>query len=196
MNIHRALDQVSEIHEHLARTELYRGYRSFPVAISGLVGIGAALLQERWVGNDPEAFVRYWCVVGPLAAAAATGEIAFHYFRNPIPMSRRKTRTVISQFLPCLLAGFLVTVIFYRMGPTAIRLLPGTWAILFGLGIFSSRPYLPKMIGFLAMAYLLAGTVLLTMAVEGTSLSPWGMGIAFGGGQLLSALILYWNLER
>ena len=26
--------------------------------------------------------------------------------------------------------------------------------------------------------------------------SPWQMGISFGGGQLLGAMILYWTLER
>jgi prolipoprotein diacylglyceryltransferase len=31
---------------------------------------------------------------------------------------------------------------------------------------------------------------------QGNAFSPWEMGISFGGGQLLGALILYWNLER
>ncbi|MCA9410987.1 MAG: hypothetical protein KC917_20440 [Candidatus Omnitrophica bacterium] len=196
MNVNRAIDQISEIHEHLARAELYRGYRSAPVAISGIVGILAALFQSHLAGESAQDFVRYWLLVGPLAAMTSMGEIAYHYLRNPNASARKKTRTVIWQFFPCLLAGFAVTVIFYRMGDSTISLLPGTWALLFALGIFSSRPYLPRMIGFVAMAYLVGGSVLLTMAIEGTSLSPWGMGIVFGGGQLLSAIILYWNLER
>ena len=36
MELHRALGQIEEIHAHLVKTEVYRGYRSIPVAIINL----------------------------------------------------------------------------------------------------------------------------------------------------------------
>ena len=48
----------------------------------------------------------------------------------------------------------------------------------------------------MALFYLAAGAVLFLCAADGSSLSPWGMGAAFGVGQLLAAVVLYWNLER
>src|SRR5215467_7789583 len=42
----RALEQIAEIHEHLAKTEVYRGWRSLPVASSALVGLAAAAWQS------------------------------------------------------------------------------------------------------------------------------------------------------
>jgi len=85
--------------------------------------------------------------------------------------------------------------------------------MLFSLGIFASRPYLPRIMGWIALYYLVAGAVLLALGVESrtvsgwemdltfgfdesTSLSPWGMGLTFGVGQVLSGIVLYWNLER
>ena len=79
-----------------------------------------------------------------------------------------------------------------------ISFLPGIWALLYGLGLLASKPFLPRMIGWVALFYILCGCVLLQRAVElGLgSLSPWEIGIPFGVGQILSGLILYWNLER
>jgi hypothetical protein len=64
------------------------------------------------------------------------------------------------------------------------------------MGIFASRPYLPRAIGWVALFYFLAGCGLLLLARDGYSLSPWGIGGVFGIGQLAAALVLYQNKER
>jgi hypothetical protein len=83
-----------------------------------------------------------------------------------------------------------------RSGEAVIRFLPGLWAILFSLGNFASLPYLPRSIFWLALGYFLAGVVLLGLADSGLSLSPWGMGLTFGGGHIIAAALMYWSLER
>jgi len=35
VDVSRALDQIAEIHQQMAKGELYRGYRSLPLAASG-----------------------------------------------------------------------------------------------------------------------------------------------------------------
>ena len=46
MEIHRALSQISEIHEHLTKGEVFRDYRSLPTALSGALALFAAALQS------------------------------------------------------------------------------------------------------------------------------------------------------
>ena len=65
MELRQALAQVSEIREHLARTEVFRGYRSLTVGFSGLVGLTAAAVQavlaattDRKIGRLSGAVVR------------------------------------------------------------------------------------------------------------------------------------------
>ena len=41
-NLPRALAQIEAIHDQLARAEIYRGWRSVPVALSGVFGLAAA----------------------------------------------------------------------------------------------------------------------------------------------------------
>jgi hypothetical protein len=214
MEIHKALDQISQIHGHLAKTDVYRGYRAVPVALSGAVAFAAAALQARFVGNDqPFSFVVCWVGVAVIGAVTCGGGILYSYIRQESEFARRRTRAAVGQLLPCLVAGAIITIPMTNEGSRTIAFLPGLWAILFSLGIFASRSYLPKMIGWIALYYLVAGTVLLAMAfppmsgpawgmektlevAPSASLSPWGMGLTFGVGQLLSGIVLYWNLER
>ncbi len=55
----------------------------------------------------------------------------------------RRTIRVVGHFLPCLAAGFAVTLSLVWGTGEHISRLPGLWAMLFGLGVFASRPYLP-----------------------------------------------------
>ena len=197
MEIQKALNQISEIHGHLARTDVYRGYRAVPVAFSGVLALVAAAVQTRLSGSEsPHSFVIYWVVVAVLSAIVAGGGIVCGYVRQESQFARRRTRTAVGQLLPCFVAGMGVTALMGRPGSDSMQYLPGLWAVLFSLGVFASRPYLPRIIGWVALYYLVAGTVLLAMAADSTSLSPWGMGLTFGLGQIVSGIVLYWNLER
>lgn len=197
MEVSRALDQIAEIHDHLARTEIYRGSRSVPIAFSGLAAVIGWALQP-WVlpAPAPLGFVVYWVVIAAVCVSLVMAEVAYHYVVRSGPAARRTTRKVIGQFCPCLAAGALVTTLIAGTGHASIPLLPGLWALLLGLGLFSSRPYLPRAIGWVGLFYLAAGGVLLWRAGESTEPASWGMGAVFGIGQLLAALVLYWNLER
>jgi len=58
-DVTRALEEIAEIHAHLAAREVYRGWRAMPVAASGLVGLAAAAaLAARQTIADPADFVR------------------------------------------------------------------------------------------------------------------------------------------
>lgn len=197
MELERALHQISEIHSHLARSEVYRGCRSLPLAIAGFVALTAAALQGFvFVPGTATAFVQYWVVIAALCGALSSCETLYKYVFRDGALLRLKTRRAVGQFLPCLLAGAAVTLCVGRAGEEAVTLLPGLWAILFSMGIFASRPYLPRAIGWVGLFYLVAGVALLLLAPSGLSLAPWGMGITFGIGQLSSAVVLYWNIER
>jgi hypothetical protein len=192
-----ALSQISEIHEHLAKSEVYRGFRSLPVALSGVCGLAAASVQTRLVPPDdaPRALT-YWLVVAAVGGILGGSEIVYNYLFRDDPFARRRTRKVVGQFVPCLAAGAAITWGVVRWSEALIPVLPGLWAIVFSLGIFAARPYLPRAIGWVALYYLAAGLRLLWLAPAAGSLWGWHLGGTFGVGQFAAALVLYWNLER
>jgi uncharacterized membrane protein HdeD (DUF308 family) len=197
MDLSRALGQLADIHQQMAKGEIYRGYRSLPVAASGLMGFIAAWAQPPAVGgSDPVGFVIYWAAIAGCAGFVGASEIIYNYVVHDDRNARRRTRQVVGQFLPSLLAGVAITLSFVHLSAALIPLLPGLWAICFGIGTFASRPYLPRAAGWVALFYYAAGVALLWVARGPEPLHGWWVGGTFGAGQLLAALVLYWNLER
>jgi hypothetical protein len=199
VDVSRALDQIAEIHEQIAKGEVYRGYRSVPVAASGLIGIVAAWLQPARLGHaDPDGFVLYWALIAATAGLVGSSEIIYNYVVHEDAAGRRHTRRVVGQFLPSLVGGVAITACFIHLGAGLVPLLPGLWAICFGIGIFASRPYLPLASGWIALFYYVAGFALLWSSggASPLTLAAWSVGGTFGTGQLLAAVVLWWNLER
>jgi hypothetical protein len=197
VDVTRALDQIAEIHGQMAKGEVYRGYRSLPVAASGLIGIVAAVLQPAALGTaDPVGFVLYWMAVALAAGFVGSSEIVYNYFVHEQATERRQTQQVVGQFLPSLVGGAAISACFIRLDASLVPLLPGLWAFCFGLGAFATRPYLPRASGWVALFYYAAGVTLLWIARGPAALNGWWVGGTFGTGQLLAALVLWWNLER
>jgi len=197
MEYTRALDQISEIHGHLAKGEIYRGYQPAPVAVTGLCGLAGILLQPRLVApGDGPGYVIFWVSLAVISGVICGSAITWNFLLRDDAFGRRKTLKVVGQLLPCLAAGCAVTGILALALPEQIALLPGLWAVLFSLGIFASRPYLPRAIGWVALFYLAAGAAMLLLARGEVSLHSWGTGLTFGTGQLAAATVLWTNKER
>jgi len=193
----RALDEIAEIHRQIAKGEIYRGYRSLPIAGSGVIGLAAAWLQPAALATtDPIDFVVYWTAVAAAAALVGSGEIIYNYVVHEDASGRRHTRQVLGQFLPSAAGGAAITVCFAHLSAALVPMLPGLWAFCFGIGIFASRPYLPRASGWVALFYYAAGFAMLWMARGPEPLTGWWVGGVFGCGQLLAAVVLWWNLER
>ena len=196
MDLTRALDDIAEIHRQIAKGEVYRGYRSAPLAASALIGLAAAYLQPREPGADPVGFVTYWLIIAGCAAFVGASEIIYNYVVHEDTTERRRTRRVIGQFVPSVAAGAAVGAGVVRFDPSAVPLLPGLWALCFGLGVFASRPYLPRATGWVALYYCSAGTALIWTAAPAAPISGWTVGGVFAVGQLFASAVLWWNLER
>ncbi|MDM8544995.1 hypothetical protein [Candidatus Venteria ishoeyi] len=197
-DLEKALNHLADIHAQVSRTEYYRGFNSVPLVLSGVSGLFAASVQASWMNMDnPGLFVLYWSVVASLNVLLFGIKLGLDYRCSHTPFERRKTHAVLLQFMPTLLAGLLLTIVALRwMHPVLLQCMPGLWALLFALGVFACRPFFPGRMFWLGAAYLIAAAWLLTLAPTGQSLSPWNMGLVFGGGQLLAALIIYWEMER
>lgn len=197
MELRDALAQISEIREHVARTETFRGYRSAIVAFSALVAAVAAGIQAIWLPEprlSPTAWLALWIMAACICVFATGLEMAARHRRAASPWTARLTWLAIEQFLPSLIAGGLVTAALARFAPESLSLLPGLWAVLFSLGIFASCRLLPRATFWAGGYYLLAGSLALASGEQ--ALSPWAMLGCFGVGQTAAAAILYWFLER
>jgi hypothetical protein len=196
-DVSRAVEQIEAIHDQLARASVYRGWRSIPVAASGVIGLAAAAWQSAaWRPVEPVTFAAYWIAVAFVALVVGCSEIAWRYVAREDADERRQSRRVFAQFVPALVAGALVGGALVRLSPALVTLLPGLWALFFGVAIFAAAPHVPSAARWVALYYWTAGIALLWTATGVDQLSPWAVGGTFGVGQIVGAVVLYWTLER
>ena len=194
MNAADAAQQLSDIHAQLAKGEIYRGYRPAPVALSGVIGVAAGFAQPLLVGDGFE-FVWFWVGVAVLNLTINGLSILSGYLRED-RYGQRHTETVVGQLLPSLAAGAVLTAAALLLKPALISALPAVWALLFGLGLFASRPYLPRFIGWVALYHFVLGGFVLQLSGATLAQLGWVMGLGFGLGQLAAAGVLWRNEER
>ena len=193
MTVSRAMDQLSEIRNHLSRSEMYRGYRPGALAAIGLVSLLFMVAQALFLG--PEGRLTQWIIVAIIIAAAEAGIILWNYFRNSGSFYRMQTRRILFQFFPFIISGALLSFIFLGNGEVN-KYLPGIWAIIFGLSIVGMLPYITAGLIYAALYYLACGFLSLALARGGHDVLPWGPGLTFGPGHLLTALIMKINLGK
>lgn len=192
-----ALDQLEAIHVQVARSELFRGYRPVPMALTGALALVAASLQVAVpsLRESPRAFALWWVGVAAVAAVVCVLDLWRAVREHHADALRARTVPVLLQFVPSLGIGIALTVCWID-GPLA-SMLPALWTVVFGLGAFASRPFLPHAVGWVAAFYLAAGVAVLALdARPGLVPSAWSMGIPFGCGQLAMAFVLARGIPR
>jgi hypothetical protein len=192
-----ALSSLSEIHSHLAKSEVYQAITAKPVALSGCAGCIGAVLQVRFVARgEPATFIWYWLIVAFICGLLGSSGALFAYFYEGEPLLRRRTRIVAGQFIPCVLVGILVPLAVLPFAAQCVGVLPGLWSVFYGLGLFSTRPYLPRATGWVGLYYLTIGVLLVNLLSPTAIPSGWTLGLSFLIGQLGLALVLYRNQKR
>jgi hypothetical protein len=199
MDLREALESIAVIRRRMAESEVFRGYRALPVAFSAMLALAAGFVQQTMLPRPEQnvpVYVGLWSAVAVLSMAAAGFAMVVRDRVAGVSSTRAITWLAIGQFIPCLIAAAAVTAVIVRIAPQTAWLLPGLWQVFFSQGVFASCRLLPRPTVAVGAFYLLSGIITLLVARGPNALSPWAMALPFGFGQLLSAAILYWTLER
>jgi len=194
IDMREALAEVSLIRGHLARGTEFRGYGPTSVAATGVLAALVALLQSRWIAGPARPLASYLLMWVGTAAACVTLvsiEAIARTRRVHDGLAVHMLHSAVEQILPPLVAGMLLTVVLLRFAPRELWMLPGLWQVLFSLGVFASCRFLPRPIFAVGVWYLASGMLCLALARGQGTFSPWEMGVPFGVGQLLVAVLLY-----
>lgn len=197
MELRDALDQITTIRTQLAATERLRSLRAVPVAASGLLALVAAASQAVFVADPqaaPDRYLALWIGTALLSGLGAAAAVARRAHRSDSALSLANARLAALQFLPCLLAGAVITTFVAWRLPALLWLLPGLWQLLFGLGNLAAQQLLPAAARWVGISFFCSGTACLWLGAD--ALDPWAMGLPFGCGQLALAALLWWHHER
>jgi hypothetical protein len=192
--LREALSEIHSIRSQVARGTEFRGYGPASIAVSGFLALLVAAAQAQWMTKSAPADLMIWLGVWVGAAAVSvllTGIETFARARRVhVGLAREMVQSAVAQFLPAVMVGFLLTVVMVRTAAQECWMLPGLWELIFSLGVFASCRFLPRQMFAVGVWYLAAGLFCLAAGSATRTLSPWTMGIPFGVGQLLVAVVL------
>jgi type IV secretory pathway TrbD component len=174
-DLQQALSQIKQIRHQVARSTQFRGYGPRSIAFSGLLALSVAFAQDNWY-PDAQHDLASSLVIWTLTAAAALALSAVDTVRRSrkvhVESAPAMLHVAVEQFIPALVVGALLTAVIFRVSPTE------GW--LFAVGVW----------------YLGAGLCSIVACSAQKCFLPWTMGLPFGIGQLLVAVVLQVCVEE
>src|SRR6187399_2249557 len=128
MDAREALDHVEQMREQLARVEAFRAFRAASTGCTGALAFVGAAIQIHWGLDDPHDFLLLWIIVAAVSLIIVGTEMKLRVFNSDSVLVRDATVLAARQFVPCLVAGSMLTLALRRFAPETTRLLPGLWA--------------------------------------------------------------------
>ena len=191
-DLQRALGDIREIRKQVAGRTEFRGYGPFAMLGSGVLALVAALLQPVFVpepAHMPVHYLKLWFITAVAALVLSAVTVHTRTRRMHSGLSDEMIRMAAGQFVPALVAGFLLTLVIVFRVPHVVWMLPGLWQIVFSLGIFASCRSLPRAMLAPACWFLCTGIACISLG-NTRALSPWSMGAPFVVGHILIAAVL------
>lgn len=194
-DLYRALGDIDNIRRQVANATEFRGYGPATLAGTAVCAVAAAGVQQfclPMAGKHITGYLLIWVSTALVAAVLTTTQMYTRARRMHSALSPEMIRMAVEQFLPSIVTGLLLTAVLIGAAPQTAWLLPGTWQIIYSLGIFSSCRFLPRPMLAAGGWYLITGLGCIAMG-DSRALSAYAMGIPFGLGQLIIAGVLLFS---
>jgi hypothetical protein len=170
----RAMDNLRFIRETMERAGSFTAVSGW-----GLVVTGALALAAGWMASTvpkPVTWLAVWMGAAVLAAALGVGSTAVKARGARMPLLSGPGRKFMLALAPPLAAGAVLTAVLFQAGMVAA--LPGTWLLLFGVGIVTGGAFSVRVVPVMGLCFMLLGTAALFAP------AAWGdafMAAGFGG---------------
>ncbi len=195
-DLYRALADIDAIRGQMARGTTFRGYGPATLTATGGMAVAAASVQAHYVhapARQVGLYLTIWLTTATLALLVTSIETITRSLRVHSGLAKQMIHSAAEQFLPAIVTGLLLTVVLVRDAPQSAWMLPGLWQVVYSLGVFASCKFLPRPMIAVGVWYLATGLMCLAMGAGEWAFSPWAMGVPYGVGQVLVALVLQSN---
>jgi hypothetical protein len=163
----RAMDNLRFIRETMERASAFTAVPGWGQAAVGLTALLAALVASRQTTR--EAWIAVWFAEA-LVSLVIVGYTMYRKARAAAtPLLSQPARKLASNFAPPMLAGALLTIVFYRAGLT--EMLPGLWLLLYGTGVVTGGAFSVRPVPVMGLCFMFVGA--------GALFSPPAWGDAF-----------------
>jgi hypothetical protein len=194
MEVHRALSDLAEVRNRLARLQRFHGYSGFAAAASGLGALiaGALQLQNAPAPQTPDTIRTYlliWLTCLGAALILNYGAVIAWVLKHRGPRTESQLRFAALSIAPSIFLGGALSAALTYHGDYS--LLPGTWYACYAIGLFASRETLPRSTIGVTLLFALIALLLLVSPLEISALDWWVMPIGFGLGQIAIGYLIW-----
>src|SRR5579872_6974841 len=159
-----------EIHAHamdnlryIRRTMERAGSFTAVPGIGGML-MGSTALAAAWIADRPTGSRRWlavWILEALVAFLIGIAGTAVKSRRVKMPLLSGPGRKFAAGFAPSVLAGAVLTAVFYPAGLSAF--LPGIWMLLYGAGVVSGGGASVRVVPVMGACFMAAGTLALLL---------------------------------
>ena len=168
----RAMDNLQYIRRTLERAGSFTAVPGKGGVAMGVVALLAARLAVLQHGAG--AWLAVWALAAVVAMAIGIAGAALKSRRFQIPLFSGPGRKFIAGFAPALLAGAVLTAVFYRAGISGF--LPGVWLLLYGAAVLSGGWASVRVVPIMGACFMFVGTAALMLPGWNDLLLPVGFG--------------------
>jgi hypothetical protein len=177
---HHALDELRFIRKTMERASSLTAFPGYGQVAIGATALAASALTWREARLD--AWLLVWAVEALLAVAIGSAAMAIKARRLQGPLLTETWRRFAVSFTLPILAGALLTYVFWRAGLRAP--ISGTWLLLYGVGVAAGGAFSVPTVRTMGYAFMALGAAaLLSPGAWGTAFLAGGFGVlhvAFG----------------
>lgn len=180
---HRAAEDLSFIRETMARAAPFTAVPGW-----GGLAMGGTALVAAWVATrvtTPAEWLAVWLAEAVIALGIGGVALVRKAQEQPQVLLTRAGRQFAGNFVPPILAGAVLTPVFYASGHSGH--LPGLWLLLYGTAIVTAGAFSIRPVPILGACFMVLGTVALVLA---PSYANAFMALGFGGLQMAFGLLI------
>ena len=153
----------------------------------GGVAMGATALIASWIASRQASgaeWLAVWLAEAVLALAIGGAAMVRKADTTRTPLFTRAGKLFVRSFAPPVLAGAVLTPVFYQVGLT--NRLPGLWLLLYGTGVVTGGMFSVSAVPIMGLCFMALGAV----AFFSPGLANWFMAAGFGGLHIVFGVLI------
>jgi hypothetical protein len=174
-----AMDNLKYIRQTLERAGSFTAVPGKGGILMGLTALVAARIATR----QPTAtgWLTVWTLAAAVAVAIGLLGASMKSRRFQMPLFSGPGRKFVAGFAPAILAGAVLTAVFYRAGISGF--LPGIWLLLYGAAVLAGGSASVRVVPIMGACFMFVGTLALLLPGWNDLFMPVGFGglhVVFG----------------
>jgi hypothetical protein len=168
-----AADNLRYIRDTMERAASFTAVPGWGGVVIGITALAAGAVA---FGRPLRAQFLIWCLEAFFALAIAGLALNVKSKRLALSLQSRPARRALLSFMPPLIAGAILTAVFYRLQIFGIT--PGVWLLLYGAAVVTGGAFSVRVVPIMGLCFMFIGALALLAPAE------WGdifLTLGFGG---------------